>query len=250
MRMNDRLVWIDCEMTGLELGHDRLIEIACVVTDAELQLLDEGIDLVISAPDEALDQMLEVVVCEMHAASGLTPRRFAPPLCRSKRPSSRFSTTSGQPRPERRKAPLCGNSIATDRAFLARDMPTLDDWLALPHDRRVVDQGAVARSVPAGLFRRPGEARWSPRPCRHQGERPGAALLPGGDFRTPSPARTRRPRGRSRRGTPERVRQALRARDARGTPETAILVFSRAMSLRAARVLLWPGRMAGRRWWA
>ena len=64
-------MWIDCEMTGLELGHDRLIEIACVVTDADLHLLDDGIDLVISAPDDALDHMVDVVA-EMHAASGLT----------------------------------------------------------------------------------------------------------------------------------------------------------------------------------
>src|SRR6476646_5662668 len=101
-------------MTGLELGHDRLIEIACVVTDAELELLDEGIDLVISAPDEALDQMLEVVV-EMHAAT-LSLQDAEQQVLEYVRSHV----------PERRKAPLCGNSIATDRAFLARDMPTLD----------------------------------------------------------------------------------------------------------------------------
>ena len=67
----DRLVWIDCEMTGLDLEHDRLIEVACLVTDGELNVLDEGIDLVIGAPDEALDAMVPVVA-EMHAGSGLT----------------------------------------------------------------------------------------------------------------------------------------------------------------------------------
>ena len=70
MRMNDRLVWIDCEMTGLDIERDALIEIACVVTDAELNLLDEGIDLIIKPPAEALETMPDVVR-EMHTASGL-----------------------------------------------------------------------------------------------------------------------------------------------------------------------------------
>ena len=59
--MTDRLVWIDCEMTGLDLRHDALIEIACLVTDAGLNLLDDGIDEIIKPPPEALDQMAEVV---------------------------------------------------------------------------------------------------------------------------------------------------------------------------------------------
>jgi oligoribonuclease len=124
-------------MTGLELGHDRLIEIACVVTDAELQLLDEGIDLVISAPDEALDQMLEVVV-EMHAASGLTEAVRAATLSLQDAEQQVLDYIRSHV-PERRKAPLCGNSIATDRAFIARDMPTLDDWLHY----RMVDVSSI-----------------------------------------------------------------------------------------------------------
>jgi len=68
--MNDRLVWIDCEMTGLDIERDALIEIACLVTDAELNLLDDGIDLIIKPPAEALDQMSDVVR-EMHTTSGL-----------------------------------------------------------------------------------------------------------------------------------------------------------------------------------
>src|SRR5258707_13095755 len=68
--MNDRLVWIDCEMTGLDIERDALIEIACLVTDAELNLLDEGIDLIIKPPAEALESMPDVVR-EMHTASGL-----------------------------------------------------------------------------------------------------------------------------------------------------------------------------------
>src|SRR6266567_1582705 len=68
--MTDRLVWIDCEMTGLDLDRDALIEIACLVTDGDLVVLDEGVDLVIKPPPEALDQMADVVR-EMHTASGL-----------------------------------------------------------------------------------------------------------------------------------------------------------------------------------
>src|SRR5258708_19258128 len=68
--MTDRLVWIDCEMTGLDLSRDALVEIACIVTDGELNALDEGIDVVIKPPAEALDTMHEVVR-DMHTASGL-----------------------------------------------------------------------------------------------------------------------------------------------------------------------------------
>src|ERR1700678_569198 len=68
--MNGRLVWIDCEMTGLDIERDALIEIACVVTDSELTLLDGGIDLIIKPPAEALDQMSDVVR-DMHTKSGL-----------------------------------------------------------------------------------------------------------------------------------------------------------------------------------
>jgi oligoribonuclease len=68
--MNDRLVWIDCEMTGLDIERDALIEIACLVTDADLNLLDDGIDVIIKPPAEALDQMSDVVR-DMHTTSGL-----------------------------------------------------------------------------------------------------------------------------------------------------------------------------------
>src|ERR1700692_4508344 len=68
--MNDRLVWIDCEMTGLDIERDALIEIACLVTDGDLNLFDEGIDLIIKPPAEALETMPEIVR-EMHTTSGL-----------------------------------------------------------------------------------------------------------------------------------------------------------------------------------
>ena len=69
-RMNDRLVWIDCEMTGLDISHDALIEVACLVTDPELNLLDAGVDVIIKPPAEALDQMKDIVRT-MHTTSGL-----------------------------------------------------------------------------------------------------------------------------------------------------------------------------------
>ena len=69
--MSDRLVWIDCEMTGLDLGRDALIEIAVLVTDGDLNVLGDGVDLVIHTDDATLDSMLDVVA-EMHAKSGLT----------------------------------------------------------------------------------------------------------------------------------------------------------------------------------
>ncbi len=123
----DRLVWIDCEMTGLEAASDLLLEVACLVTDSELNILDEGIDLVISAPDEALEAMVPVVR-EMHQTSGLTAavRASALPLADAEAQVLDYVRARV---PEVRKAPLCGNSIATDRTFLARYMPSLDAHL-------------------------------------------------------------------------------------------------------------------------
>jgi oligoribonuclease len=121
------LVWIDCEMTGLDLVKDRLIEVAVLVTDSELTPLDPGLDLVINAPDDDLDGMTEVVK-EMHAHSGLTDAVRASTLTL---PEDEQQLLAYIKRfvPERRSAPLCGNSIGTDRGFLARDMPELDDHL-------------------------------------------------------------------------------------------------------------------------
>jgi oligoribonuclease len=67
---NDRMVWIDCEMTGLDLGRDALVEVAALVTDSELNVLGEGVDVVIKPPQDTLDQMLPVVR-DMHTSSGL-----------------------------------------------------------------------------------------------------------------------------------------------------------------------------------
>jgi oligoribonuclease len=113
-------------MTGLDLVSDALVEIACVVTDGELNKLDEGIDLVIKPPAEALDHMPDVVR-EMHTASGLL-NELAGGMTLGEAQDQVLGYVRGHVR-EPKKAPLCGNSIATDRAFLARDLPRLDEYL-------------------------------------------------------------------------------------------------------------------------
>ncbi len=133
----DRLVWVDCEMTGLDLGRDALIEIAALVTDSELRILDEGIDLVITAPGELLDTM-QPVVQDMHAHSGLTDavRASTTTVAQAEQLVLEHLRTHV---PDARTVPLCGNSIATDRAFLARDMPELDGFLHY----RMVDVSSI-----------------------------------------------------------------------------------------------------------
>ena len=125
--VRDELVWIDCEMTGLDLRSDRLIEIAALVTDAELNILGEGVDVVIHADDAALDGMVDVVAT-MHAKSGLTEevRTSTVDLAAAETLVLDYIRSHVK---QAKTAPLCGNSIATDRGFIARDMPTLDDYL-------------------------------------------------------------------------------------------------------------------------
>ena len=122
--MTDRLVWIDCEMTGLDLAKDALIEIAALVTDADLNVLGDGLDLVIHADEEALANMPDVVR-EMHARSGLTEevRRSTVTI---EEAEQRVLDYVRQHVPEAGGAPLAGNSIATDRGFITREMPALE----------------------------------------------------------------------------------------------------------------------------
>ena len=134
---SDRLVWIDCEMTGLELGHDLLLEVAALVTDSDLNVLGDGVDVVIGATEEQLSGMLPVVR-EMHAASGLTDEVLASATTLEDAEQQVLAYVREHVS-EARKAPLCGNSIATDRGFLARDMTELDGWLHY----RMVDVSSV-----------------------------------------------------------------------------------------------------------
>ncbi|MGI5245191.1 oligoribonuclease [Dactylosporangium sp. CA-139066] len=125
--VGDLLVWIDCEMTGLDLGKDALIEVAALVTDPDLNVLGDGIDVVIHADDAALDGMLEVVR-DMHGKSGLTEAVRASTVQLAEAEDMIMTYITEHVR-DPRTAPLCGNSIATDRGFLARDMPRLDHHL-------------------------------------------------------------------------------------------------------------------------
>ncbi|MER7169134.1 oligoribonuclease [Micromonospora sp. NPDC000207] len=127
MAVADLLVWIDCEMTGLDLGRDKLIEVAALVTDPDLNVLGEGVDVVIHADDEALAAMPEIVQT-MHGKSGLTEevRRSTVTLAEAEDMVLDYVTQHVK---DPRSAPLCGNSIATDRGFIARDMTRLDAHL-------------------------------------------------------------------------------------------------------------------------
>jgi oligoribonuclease len=130
-------VWIDCEMTGLDLARDALIEAAVVVTDGNLAPIGPGLDLVISASDEALAQMIDYVR-DMHASSGLTEEVRAATLTLADAEAQLLAYLA-EHGVERGAAPLCGNSIATDRGFLARDMPALDAYLHY----RMVDVSSI-----------------------------------------------------------------------------------------------------------
>ena len=134
--MDERLVWIDCEMTGLDIERDALIEIACLVTDGELNIIDEGVDVIIKPPPEAVDQMSDVVRT-MHTASGLL-EELAGGVTIAEAQDIVLSYVQTHIK-EPRRVPLCGNSIATDRWFIARDMPQLDHYLHY----RMVDVSSI-----------------------------------------------------------------------------------------------------------
>jgi len=124
--VRDELVWIDCEMTGLDLGSDRLIEIAVLVTDADLNVLGDGVDVVIAPPPEALEQMVPFVR-EMHTSSGLIDELASGTTLEDAQ--AKVLDYIRQYCPEGSRPPLAGNSVGTDRTFLARDMPELESFL-------------------------------------------------------------------------------------------------------------------------
>ena len=135
--VNDRLVWIDCEMTGLDLGRDALIEIAVLVTDGDLTVLGDGVDVVIHADEDKLAGMPEIVR-DMHAKSGLTDAVRASTVSVAEAEQLALAYIREHV-PDPRTAPLAGNSIGTDRGFLARDMPELDAHLHY----RMVDVSSI-----------------------------------------------------------------------------------------------------------
>ena len=146
VRSQDRIVWVDCEMTGLDLGSDALVEVACVVTDAELRELDAGVTVVIRPPDAPFAAMPDVVR-QMHTASGLIEEIPAgTTVAEAERVVLDYVKSHV---PEARKAPLAGSSVYVDRGFLARDMPELDAYLHY----RLIDVSSIKELV----------RRWYPR---------------------------------------------------------------------------------------
>ncbi len=165
MANDARMVWIDCEMTGLSLERDALIEIAVVVTDAELNVLGEGVDIVIKPPAHALVDMDEVVV-EMHTVSGLFDELDGGTTLEDAEALVLEYVRTYVPEP--RKAPLCGSSVYTDRGFISRDLPALDAHLHY----RLIDVSTLKELA----------RRWYPRsyfnaPAKHGGHRALADIL-------------------------------------------------------------------------
>lgn len=121
------LVWIDLEMTGLDLAKDALIEIAVLVTDGDLNVQDDGLDLLIPPSAQAMDAMGDFVR-KMHTDSGLLDELTRATLTMAQAEQQVLDYIK-QYVPVPRKAPLAGNTIGTDRSFLARDMPLLEGHL-------------------------------------------------------------------------------------------------------------------------
>jgi oligoribonuclease len=120
------LIWIDCEMTGLNLATDALVEIAVLVTDSELNVIGEGVDVVIHATGGQLDSMSDFVR-EMHTTSGLITE--IPNGIAMQEAEEQILTYLKSAGTEPGKSPLAGNSVSVDRNFITRDMPLLHDYL-------------------------------------------------------------------------------------------------------------------------
>ncbi|WP_418277432.1 oligoribonuclease [Isoptericola jiangsuensis] len=162
---NERIVWIDCEMTGLDTRADALVEVAAVVTDSELNVLGDGVDVVIRPPAEALEQMNDFVR-EMHTRSGLLDELDAGTTLADA--EARVLAYVREHVPDAGKAPLAGNSVGTDKMFLDRDMPELTGHLHY----RIIDVSSVKELA----------RRWFPRvyfasPSKDGGHRALADIL-------------------------------------------------------------------------
>lgn len=151
---DDRIVWIDLEMTGLDPARHVIVEVAALVTDADLTILDEGIDLVVHASEAELAEMDEFVT-EMHGSSGLTEQIKASTVTLKEAEDAVLELVDkhcGDTRP-----PLAGNSIATDRTFIRAYMPRLDERLHY----RMIDVSTVKELT----------RRWYPKAYYNQPEK-------------------------------------------------------------------------------
>ena len=137
MASHDRLVWIDCEMTGLDVKRDQLVEIAVIVTDADLVELDEGVNIIIRPEDLSILDGMDDVVRDMHTSSGLLD--LIPSGVSLAEAEAEVLAYVQQHVPEARKAPLAGSSVYVDRGFISRDMPGLDAHLHY----RLVDVSSI-----------------------------------------------------------------------------------------------------------
>lgn len=149
---NNRLVWIDLEMTGLDIHKHTIVEIAALVTDAELNILGEGVDLVVHATDEELAQMDDFVQ-NMHDSSGLTQEIKESTVSLTQAEDAVLELIAKHCSPEH-PAPLAGNSIATDRSFIREKMPRLDQALHY----RMIDVSSLKELA----------RRWAPEVYAHQ----------------------------------------------------------------------------------
>jgi len=153
---DDWLVWIDLEMTGLDVERHRIVELAVLVTDAELEILDDGLDLIVHQPAETLAEM-DDFVRKMHTKSGLLPEIEKSTLTLEAAGAQALAYI-GERVPEPGTAPLCGNSIGVDRRFLHRYLPDLDNSLHY----RSIDVSSLKelckRWYPAVYAKRPDKA--------------------------------------------------------------------------------------------
>ena len=150
--VNDRLVWIDCEMTGLDLVEDALIEVAALVTDFDLNVLGDGVDLIVKPPAAAIEQMGDFVR-SMHETSGLLAElEHGISLADAEQQVLEYVKEHC---PDGSRPPLAGNTVATDRSFLARDMVELEQFLHY----RIVDVSSIKelsrRWFPRAYFQAP-----------------------------------------------------------------------------------------------
>ncbi|PMC76590.1 oligoribonuclease [Brachybacterium sp. UMB0905] len=157
--INDRIIWVDCEMTGLDKQRDALVEIAVLVTDADLNILGDGVDVVIKPPAEAL-QGMDPFVVNMHTVSGLLEELDGGMTLAEAEAQCLAYVKEFCPEPG--KAPLAGNSVGTDRTFLDRDVPEFAGWLSY----RTIDVSSLKELA----------KRWFPRvyyniPAKHGGHR-------------------------------------------------------------------------------
>jgi oligoribonuclease len=143
------LVWMDLEMTGLDPGRNVIVEIATLVTDDELEIVDEGLDLVVHQPPEAL-ALMEEVVRGMHTSSGLVQEIEASTVSLEDAGRQTLEYIKSHV-PEARSVPLCGNSIGTDRRFLAAYLPDIEEYLHY----RSIDVSSIKELA----------RRWFPKQC-------------------------------------------------------------------------------------